>query len=157
MKPTTAYHGSCKPVKYTQEITKKLIDQYQSGTEVGAIAAMMTIEHGEPIPERSIIAKLSSLGVYKKKEYLTKRGEVPIKKEEYIERIAQLLDVSAEILESLEKVNKSVLQLLERKLLEAPKLQKPVTVTDLDQNYFLEVQYAQQLIENVKKPYEFVK
>jgi len=157
MKPTTAYHGKCKPVKYTQEITKKLIDQYQSGTEVGAIAAMMTIEHGEPIPERSIIAKLSSLGVYKKKEYLTKRGEVPIKKEEYIERIAQLLDVSAEILESLEKVNKSVLQLLERKLLEAPKLQKPVTVTDLDQNYFLEVQYAQQLIENVKKPYEFVK
>ena len=144
-------------MKYTQEITKKLIDQYQSGTEVGAIAAMMTIEHGEPIPERSIIAKLSSLGVYKKKEYLTKRGEVPIKKEEYIERIAQLLDVSAEILESLEKVNKSVLQLLERKLLEAPKLQKPVTVTDLDQNYFLEVQYAQQLIENVKKPYEFVK
>jgi hypothetical protein len=82
---------------------------------------------------------------------------VPIKKEEYIERIAQLLDVSAEILESLEKVNKSVLQLLERKLLEAPKLQKPVTVQDLDQNYFLEVQYAQQLIENVKKPYEFVK
>jgi len=144
-------------VKYTQEITKKLIDQYQSGTEVGAIAAMMTIEHGEPIPERSIIAKLSSLGVYKKKEYLTKRGEVPIKKEEYIERIAQLLDVSAEILESPEKVNKSVLQLLERKPLEAPKLQKPVTVQDLDQNYFLEVQYAQQLIENVKKPYEFVK
>ena len=157
MKPITDYHGKCKPVKYTQEITKKLIDQYQSGTEVGAIAAMMTIEHGEPIPERSIIAKLSSLGVYKKKEYLTKRGEVPIKKEEYIERIAQLLDVSAEILESLEKVNKSVLQLLERKLLEAPKLQKPVTVQDLDQNYFLEVQYAQQLIENVKKPYEFVK
>jgi hypothetical protein len=157
MKPITDYHGKCKPVKYTQEITNKLIKQYQEGIEVGAIAAMMTIEHGEPIPERSIIAKLSSLGVYKKKEYLTKRGEVPIKKEEYIERIAQLLDVSAEILESLEKVNKSVLQLLERKLLEAPKLQKPVTVTDLDQNYFLEVQYAQQLIENVKKPYEFVK
>jgi hypothetical protein len=140
-------------VKYTQEITKKLIDQYQSGTEVGAIAAMMTIEHGEPIPERSIIAKLSSLGVYKKKEYLTKRGEVPIKKEEYIERIAQLLDVSAEILESLEKVNKSVLQLLERKLLEAPKVQKVLDITDLDKNYFLEVQLAQELIENVKKPY----
>ena len=140
-------------MKYTQEITKKLIDQYQSGTEVGAIAAMMTIEHGEPIPERSIIAKLSSLGVYKKKEYLTKRGEVPIKKEEYIERIAQLLDVSAEILESLEKVNKSVLQLLERKLLEAPKVQKVLDITDLDKNYFLEVQLAQELIENVKKPY----
>lgn len=140
-------------MKYTQEITNKLIKQYQEGIEVGAIAAMMTIEHGEPIPERSIIAKLSSLGVYKKKEYLTKRGEVPIKKEEYIERIAQLLDVSAEILESLEKVNKSVLQLLERKLLEAPKVQKVLDITDLDKNYFLEVQLAQELIENVKKPY----
>ena len=124
-------------MKYTQEITKKLIDQYQSGTEVSAIAAMMTLEHGEPIPERSIIAKLSSLGVYKKKEYLTKRGELPIKKEEYIERIAQLLDVNAEILESLEKVNKSVLQLLERRLQEPLQAKKPVYIEHDAPNYFL--------------------
>lgn len=68
------------------------------------------------VPERSVIAKLSSLGIYKKKEYLTKRGETPIKKEEYIERIAALLDVNSDMLESLEKVNKSVLALLEQKL-----------------------------------------
>jgi len=114
-------------MKYTQEITNKLIADYQAGTTVPALSAMMTLEHGEPVPERSIIAKLSSLGVYKKKEYLTKRGEIPIKKEEYIERIAVLLDVSAEILESLEKVNKSVLALIERKLIDPdPKLQEPV-------------------------------
>ncbi len=68
------------------------------------------------MPLRSIIAKLSSLGIYKKKEYLTKRGETPIKKEEYITRIAVLLDVNAEILESMEKCNKNVLQLIESRL-----------------------------------------
>jgi len=52
----------------------------------------------------------------KKKEYLTKRGEVPVKKDEYIERIARLLDVNSDMLESLEKVNKSVLALIERRL-----------------------------------------
>ena len=74
------------------------------------------IAEGLGVPERSVIAKLSSLGVYKKKEYLTKRGEVPVKKDEYIERIARLLDVNSDMLESLEKVNKSVLALIERKL-----------------------------------------
>jgi len=103
-------------MKYDKEITKKLIADYESGKTVPELSAMMTLQHGEEVPPRSIIAKLSSLGVYKKKEYLTKRGEIPIKKEEYIERIAKLLDVNAEILESLEKVNKSVLALIEKKL-----------------------------------------
>ena len=123
-------------MKYTQEITKHLIDQYNQGVEVAQIAAMMTLQHGEPIPERSIIAKLSSLGVYKKKQYVTKRGELPIKKEEHIARIAKLLDVNAEILESLEKVNKSVLQLLERRLQEPLPERKPPILDYTATNYF---------------------
>lgn len=103
-------------MKYTQEITNKLVELYKSGNTVPEIAALMTLEYGEPVPDRSIIAKLSSLGVYTKKSYTTKRGEIPVKKEEYIERIAALLDVNAEILESLEKVNKSVLALIESRL-----------------------------------------
>lgn len=105
-------------MKYTPELTSQLLDAYKSGQTPEALSAMFTLQEGEEVPVRSIIAKLSSLGVYKKKEYLTKRGELPIKKEEYIERIAVLLDVNAEILESLEKVNKSVLALIERRLLE---------------------------------------
>ena len=97
-------------MKYDHETTEKLKADYLSGTLVPALA------EGLGVPERSVIAKLSSLGVYKKKEYLTKRGEVPIKKEEYIERIAKLLDVNSDMLESLEKVNKSVLALIEKKL-----------------------------------------
>lgn len=103
-------------MKYTKEITDKIVKDYQSGQTAEQIATSLSQSLGEVVPERSVIAKLSSLGVYKKREYLTKRGEVPVKKEEYIERIAQLLDVNAEILESLEKVNKSVLALIETRL-----------------------------------------
>ena len=100
-------------MKYTKEITEKLVADYLAEIPVEEIAAELDVQ------PRSVIAKLSSLGVYKKKEYRTKRGEIPVKKEEYIERIANLLDVSVDILESLEKVNKSVLALLEKTLLEA--------------------------------------
>lgn len=99
-------------MKYSKEITDKLIKDYNGGEgkSVGEIAAELDV------PEKSIIAKLSSLGVYKKKVYLNKRGEPPVKKEEYIDRLAKLLDVNSDRLESLEKVNKSVLVLLEETL-----------------------------------------
>lgn len=103
-------------MKYDLETTKKLVEMYQSGVSVQDISMTLSLIANEPVPERSIIAKLSSLGVYKKKEYLTKRGEVPVKKEEYIDRIAKLLDVNSEFLESLEKVNKAVLALISTKL-----------------------------------------
>jgi hypothetical protein len=99
-------------MKYTKEITDRLIDQYKQKVPVKQIA------HELQVPERSVIAKLSSLGVYQKKTYLNKRGEVPIKKSEHIERIAQLLHCDCELLESLEKVNKQVLKLIELKLSE---------------------------------------
>jgi hypothetical protein len=57
--------------------------------------------------------------VYQKKQYLNKRGELPVKKSEHIERIADLLEVNLELLESLEKVNKGVLKLIEDKLAQA--------------------------------------
>jgi len=100
-------------IKYTKEITDKLVEDYKLGVTVTALA------EGLDVPERSVIAKLSSLGVYQKKQYLNKRGEVPIKKSEHIERLAELLDVTSDRLESLEKVNKQVLILLERKLRES--------------------------------------
>jgi hypothetical protein len=47
---------------------------------------------------------------------LNKRGETPVKKSEHIERIAILLNTNLELLESLEKVNKTVLVMIERAL-----------------------------------------
>jgi len=97
-------------LKYTKEITDRLVEQYKTGIHVQNIAKELQV------PERSIIAKLSSLGVYQKKSYLNKRGEVPVKKAEHIEKIAKLLQMDVELLESLEKVNKNILIALEREL-----------------------------------------
>jgi transcription initiation factor TFIIIB Brf1 subunit/transcription initiation factor TFIIB len=97
-------------MKYDLPTTLKIQADYQAGQPVTEIAKLLGV------PERSIIAKLSSLGIYRKKEYLTKRGLIPVKKEEYIERIAKLLNVNSDVLESLDKVNKSVLMLLEQSL-----------------------------------------
>jgi hypothetical protein len=104
-------------MKYTKEITDRIIAEYKAKVPVKDIAINIDV------PERSVIAKLSSLGVYEKKTYTNKRGELPVKKSEHIERIAELLEVNSEVLESLEKVNKGVLKLIELKLTEVdPKL-----------------------------------
>jgi hypothetical protein len=99
-------------MKYTQEIVDKLVADYESGVEVKDLAASLNVV------ERSVIAKLSSLGVYKRKSYVNKRGEAPLKKEYYIERIAALLDIDACLMESLEKATKSALVLMERQIVE---------------------------------------
>lgn len=95
-------------MKYDKETTDLLVKLYDggNGTKIPELAAQLSV------PERSIIAKLSSLGLYKKAPYVNKNGEPPIKKEAYIERIAEALEVNLELLESLEKCNKNVLKLL---------------------------------------------
>lgn len=106
-----------KNMKYTKEITDKIVEDYKAGKLVTDIAS------GLGVPDRSIVAKLSSLGVYQKKVYVNKRGEVPIKKWQMIESLAQILEVPSDQLESLEKVNKNVLVLIKNRLLD-PKPQK---------------------------------
>ena len=59
---------------------------------------------------RSIIGKLSRLGIYVKKEYRNKRGERPVTKLELCARIAQALELEPEQLEGLSKAPKSVLR-----------------------------------------------
>lgn len=105
-------------MKYDAATTQKLLSLYGLGAKPDALAKEFNV------PERSIIAKLASLGVYKRKEYVNKRGEVPVKKEEYIDRIAKLLNTNVELLESLEKVNKNVLKMLEDAL--TPEIEEKV-------------------------------
>lgn len=97
-------------MKYTPETTQRLLDLHKQGIGVPDLAREFSV------PERSVIAKLSSLGVYQRRQYLNKRGEPPEKKCELIEKIAKKLQVNQEILESLEKCNKNVLQLLDKHL-----------------------------------------
>lgn len=93
-------------VKYTPEQTQRLVEQYQAGVQVAELATQLAV------PERSVIAKLSSLGIYQKKQYVSKTGEPPVKKERYIEQLAEVLNTDIMLLESLEKCNKRVLVLL---------------------------------------------
>lgn len=99
-------------MKYTKEITDRLIADYKAGVTPDQIAKNFEV------PTRSVIAKLSSLGIYQRKPYLNKLGEQPEKKSEVIIRLGNLLDMPVELLESLEKVNKVVLKRIEQKLLE---------------------------------------
>jgi hypothetical protein len=68
------------------------------------------------VTERSVIAKLSSLGIYVKKTYVTKAGTAPVRKEVYIDRIATLLDIDASLLECLEKATKQALVAMESRI-----------------------------------------
>lgn len=97
-------------MKYTKEITDRLVQDYKTGTEISVLAKNLDV------PVRSVIAKLSSLGVYQRQPYLNKRGEIPERKSEIIQRLSNLLEMDIELLESLEKVNKVVLLQIERKL-----------------------------------------
>lgn len=93
-------------MKYTPDMVSKMVEDYRGGATVEDIAEKLEV------PPRSVIAKLSSIGVYIKKTYVNKRGEAPVKKETLIEKIAELLDQDILLLESLEKCNKSVLQMI---------------------------------------------
>jgi hypothetical protein len=94
-------------MKYTTELVQKIT----ADRNLGATPQEIALKY--ELPERSVIAKLSSLGLYQRKKYVNKQGDPPIKKEQYVENIANLLGKNVELLESLEKVNKNVLKMLQ--------------------------------------------
>jgi Mn-dependent DtxR family transcriptional regulator len=90
-------------IVYTQEVIAEISAIYTANPGLDTVAVLAKKLDVSP---RSIISKLSSLGIYKKKEYLNKRGEPPIKKEIYIDGIAEMLGIEPQLLESMEKVTK---------------------------------------------------
>lgn len=90
---------------YTEEETKYLADNYPTKT-VEQLALEL-----EKSP-RSIIGKLSRMGIYQKKQYVDKRGERPVTKLELCAQLAQALGLRPEALEGLEKAPKEVLRTL---------------------------------------------
>lgn len=68
------------------------------------------------LPLRGVITKLSAMKVYVKKGYVSKTGMPIVKKQQLVDQIAPLLGVPVDQLDSLEKVNKSVLMVLIKKL-----------------------------------------
>jgi hypothetical protein len=93
-----------KAVNYTAEQTAKIIADYQAGVAVEAIASAM----GKTV--RSIVAKLSREKVYIAKQYVSKTGEKPVKKDVTADAIGAILRLSENDIESLTKANKSALK-----------------------------------------------
>lgn len=93
-----------KATNYTPEQTAQLVEQYNSGITVESLAETF----GKSV--RSIVAKLSREGVYKKKEYVSKTGESPVAKDALADKIASLCGLSEPETESLTKANKTALQ-----------------------------------------------
>jgi hypothetical protein len=92
-------------VNYTEEQTSQLCELYGAGKSVDEISSIMGKKPA------SLIAKLSRLGIYKPKEYKTKRGEPVAKKSDLTDQIALFLpEQSAEQLESLSRSNKETLK-----------------------------------------------
>lgn len=95
---------SAKSVNYTPEQTQKMIQDYTAGVSVEMIAQEM----GKTV--RSVVAKLSREKVYKAKEYVSKTGEKPVKKDVHADAIGAILRLPENDIESLTKANKSALK-----------------------------------------------
>jgi nanoRNase/pAp phosphatase (c-di-AMP/oligoRNAs hydrolase) len=96
--------ATAKIANYTAEQTAQIVDAYNAGNTVEMIAEMV----GKST--RSIVAKLSREGVYKKKEYVTKNGEKAVKKDAHADAIGAILKLPENDIESLTKANKSALK-----------------------------------------------
>lgn len=93
-----------KVVNYTPEQTAQMVADYKGGVTVEKIAEGL----GKTV--RSVTAKLSREGVYKKKEYVTKTGEKPVKKDTHADAIGKVLGLSEGEIDSLTKANKTALE-----------------------------------------------
>ena len=94
---------TAKAVNYTPEQTAKMVADYAQGVTVESIAK----ELGKTV--RSVVAKLSREKVYKAKEYKTKTGETPVKKDAHADFIGEALGLTEADTESLTKANKVAL------------------------------------------------
>ena len=97
---------NAKTVNYTPEQTQKMINDYQAGVSVETIADNL----GKTV--RSIVAKLSREKVYIAKEYKSKTGETPIKKDVHADAIGAILRLPENDIESLTKANKNALKVI---------------------------------------------
>lgn len=93
-----------KVQNYTPEQTKLVVEGYQAGQTVEALAELV----GKTT--RSVVAKLSREGVYQAKVRVKNPNRV--KKAELVETLATRCRVPVEVFESLEKATHEALELL---------------------------------------------
>ena len=95
-----------KAVNYTAEQTTEIVAAYVAAPTADTVEQLAT-KFGKTV--RSVTAKLSREGVYKKKVYTTKTGEAVVKKDEHADAIGAVLKLTEAETESLTKANKTAL------------------------------------------------
>lgn len=92
--------------KYSLEDTGYIVSTYKENPTQEIVVELAKKYDVTP---RSIIAKLSSLGVYQKKKYLSKSGELPVKKARLADKLGKLLGLHDFEIEQLEKLSKPLI------------------------------------------------
>lgn len=104
-----------KPVNYSPELTAIIVAAYTAeGVETDAdrkaVLESLSAEHGKTV--KSLRAKLVREGVYVKQTYKPKTGGKAETKDEIVQAIAKILDVTEAQLGGLENATKPALTLI---------------------------------------------
>jgi len=101
---------------YTEKEVIKMTDVYCDNPGLETVARLATMFNR---PKKSIISKLVKEGVYIKRGYRSKRGEIPITKLQIVRSIEDALDIK---LPGLDKAPKGTLKALSKGVLEVAEL-----------------------------------
>ena len=94
------------PSSYSKHEVERMVAMYTANPCLEVVAKLSVLLNR---PKKSIISKLVKEGVYVKRGYRTKTGELPVTKIEYVRRLEELLDIS---LVDLDKAPKTTLKVL---------------------------------------------
>ena len=106
--------ATTKAVNYTPEQEATISAMAGTGKLTSADAEKLAEQFGKTV--KSVTAKLSRMGVYQKKEYKTKTGEVVAKKDSLADKLAEICGLTEAEATSLEKANKTCLAKIIAKL-----------------------------------------
>jgi len=119
-------------MNYTDEVADYMVMKYTKNPSRITVNELAE-ELDKPI--KSIIGKLSKLGVYRREIYKTKLGETPITKLELTYSIAEMLDLDPDHLIGLDKSPKPVLKLLESTLITTTTVNKSFPIMRILDKY----------------------
>lgn len=91
---------------YTAEQTVELVSAYKAEPTPETVGRFAE-KFGKSV--KSVVAKLSREGVYQKKEYTTKTGEKPVKKDALATKMQERFGLTDAEADSLTKANKTAL------------------------------------------------
>ena len=102
--------AATKTVNYTAEqeaVIAAMAAKSENGLLTAETAAMLAEDFGKTV--KSVVAKLSRMGVYQKKVYTTKSGEAVVKKDSLADKLAEICQLTEAETTSLEKATKTAL------------------------------------------------